>query len=347
MTRSEFAQFARGEQDMRAVLAVCLVWLLVVPGVQADSGLLPGSVRPVHTYSIVARDPETGQLGVAVQSHWFSVGSLVPWAQAGVGAIATQSFIEVRYGGAGLDLMQSGLNAQRTLAALLEADRHPEVRQVAMIDASGGVATHTGKNCIQHAGHLVGDNFSVQANLMTNPGVPEAMAEAFRRAQGTLAERMLAALDAAQALGGDLRGKQSAAILVVSGEASGRPLEDRLVDLHVEDNPEPLQELRRLLTLQTAYEYMNRGDHALERGEVDAAMEAYGQAERLVPDNMEMKFWHAVSLANAGRVEAALPLFETIFRRDAHWRELVPRLAAAGLLTTDRHATARIVNSGL
>jgi len=332
---------------MRSVLAVFMTWLLIVPGVQADTGILPGNIRPVHTYSIVARDPETGQLGVAVQSHWFSVGSLVPWAQAGVGAIATQSFIEVRYGGAGLDLMQSGLNAQRTLDALLEADLNPEVRQVAMIDASGEVAVHTGKNCIQHAGHLLGDNFSVQANLMSNPGVPEAMADAFRQAQGTLAERMLASLDAAQALGGDLRGKQSAAILVVSGEASGRPLEDRLVDLHVEDNPEPLQELRRLLTLQTAYEHMNRGDHALERGAVDAALEQYGQAEKLVPDNMEMKFWHAVSLANAGRVEAALPLFATIFRQDAHWRELVPRLAAAGLLTTDRHATARIVNSGM
>ena len=332
---------------MRGVLAAFLVWLFVVPAVQADPDVLPGSVRPVHTYSIVARDPGTGQLGVAVQSHWFSVGSLVPWAQAGVGAIATQSFIEVRYGESGLDLMQSGLNAERTLAALLEADMHPEVRQVAMIDASGIVATYTGEGCIQHAGHLVGENFSVQANLMTSAGVPEAMADAFRQAQGTLAERMLSALDAAQALGGDLRGKQSAAILVVSGEASGRPLEDRLVDLHVEDNPEPLLELRRLLTLQTAYEHMNRGDHALERGEVDAALEEYGRAEKLQPDNLEMKFWHAVSLANAGRIEVALPLFATVFRQDANWRELVPRLAAAGLLGVDKDIVERIVKRGL
>lgn len=332
---------------MRGVLVIFLAWLLLVPGAQADTGVLPASIRPVHTYSIVARDPETGQLGVAVQSHWFSVGSLVPWAQAGVGAIATQSFIEVRYGSAGLDLMQSGLNAQRTLAALLEADQNPGVRQVAMIDAGGQVAVHTGKNCIQHAGHLVGDSFAVQANLMTHAGVPEAMADAFRHAQGTLAERMLASLDAAQAQGGDLRGKQSAAILVVSGEASGRPLEDRLVDLHVEDNPEPLQELRRLLTLQTAYEHMNRGDHALERGEVDAALAEYGQAEQLVPDNMEMKFWHAVSLANAGRVEESLPLFAATFRGDANWRELVPRLVAAGLLGVDRNVVERIVNTGL
>ena len=332
---------------MRGILVIFLAWLFVVPTGPAATDRLPGSTRPVHTYSIVARDPETGQLGVAVQSHWFSVGSLVPWAQAGVGAIATQSFIEVRYGGAGLDLMQSGLNAQRTLDALLEADPNPGVRQVAMIDASGQVAVHTGNNCIQHAGHLVGDGFSVQANLMTNAGVPEAMADAFQQARGTLAERMLAALDAAQARGGDLRGKQSAAILVVSGEASGRPLEDRLVDLHVEDHPEPLRELRRLLTLQTAYEHMNRGDHALERGEVDAALAEYGQAGQLVPDNMEMKFWHAVSLANAGRVDAALPLFASTFRQDARWRELVPRLAAAGLLEVDQDIMERIVKTGM
>ena len=331
---------------MRKVMIVVLVWVLVASWVQAEADSGPGSVRPVHTYSIVARDPETGQLGVAVQSHWFSVGALVPWAQAGVGAIATQSFVEVRYGSAGLDLMQSGLNAERTLAALLEADAHYGVRQVAMIDAGGVVAAHTGANCIQHAGHLVGENFSVQSNLMMRAGVPEAMAAAFRRAQGTLAERMLAALDAAQAVGGDLRGRQSAAILVVSGQASGRPWEDRLVDLHVEDHPEPLQELRRLLILHTAYEHMNRGDHALERGAVDAALAEYGQAEALQPDNLEMKFWHAVSLVNAGRTAAALPLFATVFSQDEHWRELVPRLAAAGLLETQPAVIERIVQTG-
>jgi len=330
---------------MRSVWGIVLVWLLCAAGVQADTEAFPGSIRPVHTYSIVARDPQTGQLGVAVQSHWFSVGSLVPWAQAGVGAVATQSFVEVRYGSAGLDLMQSGLNAERTLAALLEADAHSGVRQVAMIDARGGVAAHTGANCIQYAGHRVGDNFAVQSNLMLKTGVPEAMAAAFSEAQGTLAERMLAALDAAQALGGDLRGRQSAAILVVSGQASGRPWEDRLVDLHVEDHPEPLQELRRLLRLHTAYEHMNRGDHALERGAVDDALAEYGQAEALLPDNLEMKFWHAVSLVNAGRVEAALPLFAGIFGQDERWRELVPRLAAAGLLATRQAVVERIIQS--
>lgn len=323
-----------------------LACFLLAPLAQAGETVMPVSGRPVHTYSIVARDPDSGQLGVAVQSHWFSVGSLVPWAQAGVGAIATQSFVEVRYGVSGLELMASGLGAQRTLAALLAADANPAVRQVAMIDASGQTATHTGAGCIEHAGHLTGENFSVQANLMVEPGVPQAMAQAFRQAEGPLAERMLAALEAAQAGGGDLRGKQSAAILVVSGKASGRSWQDRLVDLHVEDSPQPLLELRRLLTLNTAYEHMNRGDHALESGDIEAALAEYGRAEALQPDNLEMQFWHAVSLVNAGRVDAAIPLFARIFRGGRQWRELVPRLAQAGLLQADAAALQRIDRAG-
>ena len=323
-----------------------LACLLLTPLVHADQVLAPVTGRPVHTYSIVARDPDSGQLGVAVQSHWFSVGSLVPWAQAGVGAIATQSFVEVRYGVSGLELMASGLDARRTLDALLAADANPGVRQVAMIDDSGQTATHTGENCIEYASHLAGENFSVQANLMIKPGVPQAMAQAFQQANGSLAERMLTALEAAQATGGDLRGKQSAAILVVSGKASGRSWQDRLVDLHVEDNPQPLAELRRLLTLNTAYEHMNRGDHALENGDIEAALAEYGRAEALQPDNLEMKFWHAVSLVNAGRVDAAIPLFATIFRGGAQWRELVPRLARAGLLQADAAVLKRIDKAG-
>jgi len=327
---------------MRRILVVFTVCLLVIPALQAGEGAAPVTGRPVHTYSIVARDPHSGQLGVAVQSHWFSVGSLVPWARAGVGAIATQSFVEVRYGASGLDLLASGLSASRTLDALLAADGNPGVRQVAMIDASGQVAVHTGENCIQHAGHLTGENFSVQSNLMLNPGVPQAMATAFQQAKGTLAERMLAALEAAQAVGGDLRGKQSAAILVVSGAAGGRAWEGRLVDLHIEDNPQPLRELRRLLMLNTAYEHMNQGDHALESGAVDAALAEYGQAEALQPDNLEMKFWHAVSLVNADRVEASIPVFAGIFREDERWRALVLRLVQAGLLDADAVTLARI-----
>jgi uncharacterized Ntn-hydrolase superfamily protein len=323
-------------------LAAAGALLLAMACVQAAVAGQPGAIRPVHTYSIVARDPDTGQIGVAVQSHWFAVGSLVPWAEAGVGAVATQSFVETRYGHAGLDLMRSGLDARHALDALLAADEHADVRQVAMIDASGVTAVHTGEHCIRHAGHLAGENFTVQANLMQNAGVPEVMASAFRGAQGSLAERMLAALDAAQAVGGDLRGKQSAAILVVAAEATGQPLQDRLVDLHVEDHPEPLLELRRLLVLQTAYEFMNRGDHALERDDIDAAVEYYGRAEALFPENLEMKFWHAVSLLNAGRTEAAMPVLQQIVGVEPAWRELLSRLVAAQLLTVDEQVLARI-----
>jgi len=328
-------------------LASLAVLLLAMSALHAAIAGQSGMQRPVHTYSIVARDPDTGQLGVAVQSHWFAVGTLVPWAEAGVGAVATQSFVELRYGYAGLDLMRSGLDAVHTMDALLAADEHPDVRQVAMLDAKGGIAVHTGEHCIEYAGHLAGENFAVQANLMVNEGVPEAMAVAFRGAQGTLAERMLAALDAAQAVGGDLRGRQSAAILVVSGEATGQPLRDRLVDLHVEDNPEPLVELRRLLVLQTAYEYMNRGDHALERDDIDAALTEYGRAQALVPANLEMKFWYAVSLLNAGRTETAMPVLERLVGAEPAWRELLRRLVAAQLLVVEDPVLARIDKLGL
>jgi len=317
---------------------------------RAGTGIDAGTVsalRPVNTYSIVARDPGTGQLGVAVQSHWFAVGHLVPWAAAGVGAVATQSFIDVRYGRAGLELMASGMPADAALAQLLKADPNPGVRQVGMIDAQGRIAQHTGRQCIRYASHLAGENFAVQANLMESKGVPEAMAAAYRQASGTLAERMLAALEAAQALGGDLRGRQSAALLVVRAEPGKYPGEGRLVDLHIEDHPTPLKELRRLLILNTAYQHMNLGDLALESDDVDGALAQYGQAEALVPGNAEMKFWHAVALVNAGRVPESLPIFKGIFHDGDDWRELVPRLVDAGLLNADPATTQRITGIGL
>jgi len=298
--------------------------------------------RPLHTYSIVARDPETGELGVAVQSHWFAVGSKVAWAKAGVGAVATQSFIEQRYGASGLELMGDGWTAAQALAALLAADPNPQVRQVAMIDANGDIAVHTGEGCIEYAGHLVGEHFAVQANLMLRPEVPEAMKTAFLETKGSLAERMLAALGAAQAAGGDLRGKQSAAILVVRGEATGRPWDDRLVDLHVEDHPAPLAELERLLRLSQAYGLMNQGDQAFEQGDVEAARAHYGKARGLAPDNLEMRFWYAVTLTNSGHGEEALPIFAAVFRQDPQWALLIGRLEASGLLQADPSLVDRI-----
>lgn len=274
---------------------------------------------------------------MAVQSHWFSVGTLVPWAEAGVGAgaVATQSFVDVRYGASGLDLMRTGWSAQRALAALKQADPHAEVRQVAMVDAKGNVAAHTGEKCIRYAGHLIGEDFSVQANLMLNNRVWETMAEAYRQSSGDLADRLLTVLEAAQSTGGDLRGKQSAAILVVRATPTGRPWEDRIVDLHVADHTDPLQELRRLMRLNKAYHHMNRGDLAFEQNRVKEALSEYGMAQTLAPENLEMNFWMAVSLVNAKRVQSALPIFKSIFQKDGNWRLLIPRLSEVNLLPSD------------
>src|SRR5438876_7087452 len=282
--------------------------------------------RPMHTFSIVARDAATGELGVAVQSHWFSVGTVVPWAEAGVGAVATQSFVDPSYGKLGLELMRTGKSAPETLKSLLAGDDGREVRQVAMIDTQGRVEAWTGKNDIQAAGHIVGKNFSVQANLMSNDKVWPAMAQAFENAKGDLAERMLAALDAAQAVGGDIRGRQSAALIVVTGKPTGQAWKDRLFDLRVDDSPEPLRELRRLVILQRAYNHMNAGDLAVEKKDNEGALREYGAAEKLVPDNAEMIYWHAVALVNMGRVDESLPLFRKVVAIDKNRAKLTPRL---------------------
>jgi len=303
--------------------------------------------RPVHTYSIVARDPKTGELGVAVQSHWFAIGPLVPWAEAGVGAVATQSFVDPSYGPLGLALMKAGRSGPDALKGLLAADENREVRQVAMIDAQGRVAAHTGSKCIPMAGHHVGQDHSAQANLMLDEKVWPAMSKAFESAGGDLADRMLAALEAAQAAGGDIRGKQSATLIVVSGKPTGKPWQDRSFDLRVDDHPEPVAELRRLARLQRAYNLMNEGDLAVERKDHEGALRAYAGAEALVPDNAEMAFWHAVALVNMKRVDEALPLFRKAFAADPNWKALTPRLVGVGLLPDDKAALEQILGQGL
>ncbi|MEK6301720.1 MAG: DUF1028 domain-containing protein [Acidobacteriota bacterium] len=300
-------------------------------------------LRPVHTFSIVARDPATGELGVAVQSHWFCVGSLVPWAEAGVGAIATQSFVDPSYGKLGLDLMRAGKSAPDALKSLLAGDDGRDVRQVAMIDAQGRVMAHTGSKDIPAAGHIVGKDYSVQANLMLNDKVWPAMSRAFENTKGDLAERMMAALEAAQEAGGDIRGKQSAALIVVTGKPTGKPWADRVFDLRVDDSNEPLKELRRLITLQRAYNRMNAGDLAVELKDNDRALVEYGAAAKLVPDNAEMVYWHAVALVNMGRVDESLPLFKRVFAMDKNWVTLTPRLAKVGLIPDDAKLIQRIV----
>jgi uncharacterized Ntn-hydrolase superfamily protein len=297
----------------------------------------------MHTYSIVAIDKATGELGAAVQSHWFSVGSIVPWVEAEVGAVCTQSFVEASYGPLGIELMRAGKSAEETLAGLIKADKHEDVRQVAMIDAKGRVAVHTGKNCIPEAGHFVGDGFSCQANLMLKNTVWPAMARAFESAKGELVERLMAALEAAEAEGGDIRGKQSAAIIVVRGKSSGVWWKDRLYDLRVEDHPAPLEELKRLIRLNKAYNFMNRGDDLLTENKIEEAMRAYTKAMEMYPDNAEMIFWPAVTLASTGRAEESLPFFKKVFAMDPNWAVLVPRLPQVGQLPKDKALLKKIL----
>jgi uncharacterized Ntn-hydrolase superfamily protein len=311
-----------------------------IPAGRADEGV----ARPVHTYSIVARDPQTGQLGVAVQSHYFSVGPIVPWAEAGVGAVATQSLAKVDYGPDGLALMRTGLTARQALAALLENDERREVRQVAIIDAHGNIATHTGAKCIAAAGHLAGENFSVQANLMLNDTVWPAMKQAFEEAQGDLADRLLATLEAAQAAGGDIRGQQSAAILVVSGEKQDKPWKGKLFELRVEDHPRPVAELKRLVRLQRAYRLTDEGDEFVAAQKFDDAMSAYAKAAELAPDIVELKFWQAVTLFKVGKEDDAIGIFREVFAREPIWADVVPRVVPLDLLPNDPVALKRITD---
>jgi len=367
---------------MKNLLVFALMLLSATALAQKNDPARP--LRPVHTFSIVARDPQTGEIGVAVQSHWFAVGQIVPWAEPGVGAVATQSFVDPSYGPLGLDLMRSGKSAPDALQALIASDPGRSVRQVAMIDASGNAANWTGDKDIIAAGGIVGApaagcvaketcpqgttasaeayfsypngadgfkgvDFAVQANLMSNDTVWLAMAKAYQSTKGDLAERMLAALDAAQAAGGDIRGRQSAALIIVSGKRSSKSWE-RIFDLRVDDNPEPLKELRRLVALQRAYNHMNAGDLAVEHHDNEAALREYSAAEELAsktpgvdPSRLaEMTYWHAVALVNMGRVDESLPLFKKAFDLVPGWRELTTRLPQSGLLPDDPKLIQRI-----
>ncbi len=291
--------------------------------------------RPVHTFSIVARDAQTGEIGVAVQSHWFQVGVDVIWAEAGVGAVATQSFIEPAYGPKGLALMRAGNDATEALAKLIKADPARELRQVAMVDARGGVGAWTGSKCIQAAGDLQGASYSVQANLMEQKSVWPAMARAFESSEGEeLAERLLRALEAAQAEGGDIRGRQSAALLVVKAKGSGEVWNDRIVDLRVDDAPAPLAELRRLLAIHRAYAAMNVGDAAMAAGDLPAAKRAYAKAAARCPESEEIRYWQAITLFAAGDTAEALAILDPLFN-DPRWVELTRRLPPSGLLSQE------------
>ena len=309
------------------------LFLLSILSVQSQ--VHPGTGdKLAHTFSIVARDTATGEMAIGVQSHWFSVGTIVSWGRSGVGVVATQSFVNPAYGPNGLDLMSEGMGAGEALQVLVEADRGRDYRQVAFLDASGAVSAYTGSSCISSASHAMGDNYSVQANMMLNDDVVPAMSKALmEHSDLPLAERVLQVLQAAQAAGGDIRGKQSAALIVVGPEVVEEVWKDRLIDLRVDDHQDPLGELDRLLRVHRAYDHMNRGDLAVEHQDMEGALREYGAAEKMFPRNLEMKYWKAVALANNGRMDEALPVFEYVFDRDSNWRELTRRLPSSGLLT--------------
>ncbi len=337
-----------GRQDegrgiMRKVSIIVGSILALVIGVGTGAGQ-PYPSDLAHTYSIVARDSVTGELGVAVQTHWFAVGRRVAWAEPGVGAVATQSFTNPSFGPRGLEMLREGWSPQQTVDSLIASDPGRERRQLAIVDARGGVATWTGRQCIAAAGHAAGNGYSVQANLMESDAVWPAMARAYENASGPLAERLLAALEAAEAAGGDIRGKQSAALLVVSSEVAPGPWAGRIVDLRVDDSREPLVELRRLLQIHRAYEHMNRGGSALDEDDLEKAYEQYERASTLYPDNPEFQFWFAVSLANKGLVTRALPIFAEVFAENYRWRTLTARLPDSDRLNVTDSEMRQILN---
>jgi uncharacterized Ntn-hydrolase superfamily protein len=311
----------------------------------APAGTARADADPlVHTYSIVARDPATGEMGVAVQSHWFSVGSLVTWAEAGVGVVATQSLVEPAYGPRGLELMRQGVPAAKALAQLVAADPGHKGRQVAMLDATGAVDAYTGSGAIAAAGHHVGVQYSVQANMMGKPSVWPAMAKAFESATGPLADRLVAALEAAEREGGDIRGRQSAALVIVKAKGTGKPWvgADRSYDLRVDDHPQPIAELKRLVRLQKAYTHANRGDELMTEKKVEEALVEYAASARLAPEIVELPFWQAVTLASIGKEAEAAPIFKAVFAKEPIWADLLERLPAAGLFPDDQPLIGRI-----
>jgi uncharacterized Ntn-hydrolase superfamily protein len=285
------------------------------------------------TYSIVARDPVTGRFGIAVQSHAFTVGPIVPWAEAGVGAVATQATVNVAFGPVGLEMLRQGWSAERVVAALVAGDEHPEIRQIGVVDRDGRAAAHTGTDCILACGHVVGDGFTTQGNLLERDEVWQAMAPAYEAALAEdlpLSERLLRALEAAEAAGGDVRGRQSAAMLIVDGVLQASTWRGRRLDLRVEDHPDPVPELRRLVNLWEAQELLDDESDAGRSGMSEA--ERYAEARRRAPDSWELAFWMALEMAKRGEIESARREMAAVVAADGHWRTTLEHLAAGGRL---------------
>lgn len=293
------------------------------------------------TYSIVALDERTGELGVAVQTRWLAVGALVPWLRPGVGAIATQSFVDTRYGFSGIELLAAGRSAQDALSELIAADRDPGVRQVGIVDAAGRSAAHTGAECVVAAGHLTGRGVSVQANMMERPTVWPAMLAAYEGSTGDLADRLITALRAAEGEGGDVRGRQSAALVVVPGRPDAHPW-DIHFDIRVDDARAPLDELERLLALNRAYEALDAAFEALAVGETSAALAFFEQAASLAPDDDQVRLWQSLAVFDSGDEERGRRLYRSALEAEPRAGEHLRRFLAAGQLPGQERLVARL-----
>jgi uncharacterized Ntn-hydrolase superfamily protein len=275
---------------MKKFLAAFLLLCAALP-LPLHSGQVKSVFQPaaVSTFSIVAIDPANGDLGVAVASRYFSVGSVVPWALAGVGAVATQADVNVGYGPRGIDLLRQGLSAKQVLDKLLAEDTFPgkDGRQVAIVDAQGNVATYTGPHAPHWAGDRQGKTWSAQGNILVGAQVPEAMGRAFDATAGELAEKLYAALKAGDDAGGDARGHQSASMLVVRKQGGRNTNNDRYVYINVDDNSKPFAELRRLLNLNLAYLYGEASDRFVSAGRYKDALDAGRKAEQYAPEQAD------------------------------------------------------------
>ena len=315
------------------IIKKIVIILLITYPLSSTGQTNPYSDKFAHTYSIVAKDANTGEMAVGVQSHWFSVGTLVSWGKSGVGVVATQSFVNPSYGPNGIELMENGLSAEEALKNLTDKDEGRDFRQAAMLDVNGSVNAFTGEKCIESAGHFVGENFSVQANMMLNDEVIPAMKKAFQdNSNLPLAERIIKVFEAAESVGGDIRGKQSAALIVVGAEKTSNVWEDKKIDLRVDDSSNPIKEIKRLLKVHRAYDHMNKGDLAIEENDMDKALSEYGKAQVLFPENHEMSFWKAIALLNNGKKEAARPILKKVFKENPNWKKLIYRLPKSGLI---------------
>lgn len=304
----------------------------------ATSQKIPLQDDFAHTYSIVAYDEKTGEMAVGVQSHWFAVGKVVPWVKAGVGVVATQSFANVDYGIKGLEFLEEGAQPKEAFSEVMSKDEGAAFRQVAIMNNRGEVFTYTGEQCIAEASHYVGTNFSVQANMMSNKNVVPAMVEAYQRNRNLpLAERILATLKEAQNAGGDIRGMQSAALVVVDGKSDKiiNPAVKK-IDLRVDDAAYPLDELERLLEVHRAYEYMNEADVALEKKDFSKALNLYLEAEKLQPENIEIQFWKALAMMQSPQKEKGTREMKKIISKHSNWQHLLYRLVEVEVISLTR-----------